>query len=70
MNLENPYKEYKVVISLEKQYSMWPTCKKIPFGWKETGKIGNQQECLVFINEIWTDLKPNIFKKKYKKKKI
>ncbi len=40
------------------QYSIWPDYKEIPLGWKDAGMIGPKTESLVFIKEIWTDMRP------------
>lgn len=49
---------YTVVMNYEEQYSLWPTYKDIPMGWSEVGKQGSKQECLTYINEVWTDMRP------------
>ena len=50
---------YIVVMNHEEQYSIWPQWKKeIPFGWKTVGKVGSKEECLTFIEEVWTDMRP------------
>ena len=49
---------YNVVISIEEQYSVWPSYREIPYGWRAEGKTGTKQECLDYINEVWTDMRP------------
>jgi MbtH protein len=49
---------YRVVVNHEEQYSIWPTHREIPLGWKEEGKVGLKAECLAHIKEIWTDMRP------------
>jgi MbtH protein len=49
--------EYKVVINHEEQYSIWPTAKPNPNGWRDAGKVGSKAECLAYIKEVWTDLR-------------
>lgn len=39
MDQADPFKEYRVVINMEEQYSIWPTCKDIPRGWNDVGGI-------------------------------
>jgi MbtH protein len=58
----DPFKEYRVVISVEDQYSIWPTCKEIPLGWNDAGKVGSKQECLDYIKEVWIDMRPKSLK--------
>lgn len=50
--------EYTVVINHEEQYSIWPTYREIPTGWSEVGRRGTEQECLDYIAEVWTDMRP------------
>jgi len=49
---------YKVVVNHEEQYSIWLADKKIPLGWKDTGRSGLKQECLDYIKEVWKDMRP------------
>lgn len=55
---------YRVVVNHEEQYSIWPEYKQIPLGWKETGKPGSKAECLAYIKEVWTDMRPLSLRKK------
>lgn len=49
---------FAVVINQEEQYSIWPDYKEIPQGWTAVGKSGRKQECLAYIDEVWTDMRP------------
>jgi uncharacterized protein YbdZ (MbtH family) len=49
---------YKVVVNHEEQYSIWPNYKEIPRGWQDVGKSGLKSECLDYIKEVWTDMRP------------
>ena len=49
---------YKVVVNHEEQYSIWLDYKEIPLGWKDAGKSGLKQECLDYIKQVWTDMRP------------
>lgn len=55
---------YNVVINDELQYSIWPVDRKFPSGWKSAGKAGTKQECLDYIKEVWTDMRPLSLRKK------
>jgi uncharacterized protein YbdZ (MbtH family) len=55
---------YIVVMNHEEQYSIWPSYKEIPLGWKDVGKSGLKPECLAYINEVWTDMRPLSLRKK------
>jgi MbtH protein len=49
---------YKVLVNHEEQYALWPADLDIPLGWKETGKSGPKKECLAYVDEVWTDMRP------------
>jgi MbtH protein len=49
---------YRVVVNHEEQYSIWPVERDIPAGWRDAGKAGPKDQCLAFINEHWTDMRP------------
>jgi len=49
---------FQVVINHEEQYSIWPDYKAIPAGWRAAGNSGLKQECLAYIEEHWTDMRP------------
>ena len=49
---------YNAVVNDEEQYSIWPKDREIPRGWKAVGKSGLKQECLDYIKEVWTDMRP------------
>ncbi|MDX1503287.1 MAG: MbtH family protein [Thermoanaerobaculia bacterium] len=55
---------YKVVINHEEQYSIWPVDRENPLGWKDVGRSGTKQECLDYIEEVWTDMRPLSLRKK------
>ena len=38
--------------------SIWPADREIPAGWRKAGKQGKKAECLTYINEVWTDMRP------------
>jgi uncharacterized protein YbdZ (MbtH family) len=49
---------YKAVVNHEEQYSIWPADRENPLGWYDAGKTGTKQECLDYIKEVWTDMRP------------
>lgn len=49
---------YKVVVNHEEQYSIWFADAPLPPGWQEKGKSGTKAECLDYIKEVWTDMRP------------
>jgi MbtH protein len=55
---------YKVVVNHEEQYSIWPTDRENALGWDDVGKTGPKAECLAYIKEVWTDMRPLSLRKK------
>ena len=55
---------YTVVMNDEEQYSIWPADRELPLGWKAVGKQGTKAECLAYIEEVWTDMRPLSLRKK------
>ena len=49
---------YKVVLNHEEQYSIWPAERENAPGWKDAGKTGMKAECLAWIKDVWTDMRP------------
>ena len=50
--------QFQVVVNHEEQYSIWPDYKEIPKGWRAVGKSGFKKECLGYIEQVWTDMRP------------
>ncbi len=48
----------RVVVNHEEQYSIWPIDRELPLGWRDGGKSGTKAECLAYIEEVWTDMRP------------
>jgi MbtH protein len=49
---------YFVVVNDEEQYSIWRDHKSVPDGWRAVGKRGPKAECLQYIENVWTDMRP------------
>jgi MbtH protein len=49
---------HDVVVNEEGQYSIWRAGKEIPAGWRDVGKRAPKAECLAYIDEVWTDMRP------------
>jgi MbtH protein len=58
MNENEDTTVYKVVVNHEEQYSIWPVARDNAPGWRDAGKQGTRAECLAFIGEVWTDMRP------------
>ena len=55
---------YLVVVNHEEQYSIWPVHRENPAGWSDAGKSGSKADCLAYIREVWTDMRPLSLRKK------
>ncbi len=55
---EEDTRQYTVVMNHEEQYSIWLADRELPLGWTAVGKTGTKQECLDYIEEVWTDMRP------------
>lgn len=55
---------YKVVVNHEMQYSIWFTDRENPPGWEDAGREGPREECLAYIEEVWTDMRPLSLRKR------
>ncbi|TDD54181.1 MbtH family NRPS accessory protein [Kribbella antibiotica] len=48
----------KVLVNDEEQYSLWPDYLTVPAGWTDTGVSGSKDECLAYVKDVWTDMRP------------
>ena len=55
---EDPDGAYLALINDERQYSLWPTFIDVPAGWSIAHPSDTRQACLDFIEEHWTDMRP------------
>ena len=55
---------YNVVVNHEEQYSIWPADRENPLGWNNVGKTGTKEECLNYIEQVWTDMRPLSLRRK------
>jgi MbtH protein len=55
---EDDNAEYLVVVNDENQHSLWPAFRDVPAGWTPVGPRGKRKECLDWIEEHWTDMRP------------
>ncbi|WP_431045578.1 MbtH family protein [Streptomyces sp. P1-3] len=55
---ENPDGSYLVLVNDEGQHSLWPSFADVPEGWRVVLGPTSRQECIGYVNENWTDLRP------------
>jgi MbtH protein len=55
---DDPDGEFLVLINDEEQYSLWPAFADVPPGWNVALDKDNRENCLKYINDNWTDMRP------------
>jgi MbtH protein len=62
MPMTNPFEDpdatYLVLVNDEGQHSLWPATIDVPSGWTIAHDRAGREECLQYINENWTDMRP------------
>ncbi|MFI8950978.1 MbtH family protein [Streptomyces sp. NPDC053750] len=49
---------FRVLVNAEGQHSIWPAALEVPAGWNAVGPTGNKAECMTYVDEHWTDMRP------------
>lgn len=49
---------FRVLVNDEEQHSLWPAGKEIPAGWRSVHGPAGKADCLAYVEEHWTDLRP------------
>ncbi|RSM88014.1 MbtH family protein [Kibdelosporangium aridum] len=55
---DNEDGSFFVLVNDEGQHSLWPTFAEVPAGWTRVYGEATRQECLAYVEENWTDLRP------------
>ncbi len=50
--------QFYVLVNDEDQHSLWPTFAAVPDGWRVVFGADGRQQCLQYVEEHWTDLRP------------
>jgi MbtH protein len=66
--MTNPFEDdnarFHVLINKEGQHSIWPIFIEIPEGWTIVYRMASRFDCLTYVNEHWTDMRPrSLFEK-------
>jgi MbtH protein len=56
---DDPDGKFLVLVNIDGQYSLWPSFVEVPAGWNVALHETTRQACIDFINENWTDMRPN-----------
>jgi uncharacterized protein YbdZ (MbtH family) len=58
----NPFDDdsgsFLVLINDEEQHSLWPAFADVPTGWRTVFGEASRAECLDYIEQNWTDIRP------------
>ena len=55
---DNEDGSFFVLVNDEGQHSLWPVFAEVPAGWTRVYGEATRQECLAYVEENWTDLRP------------
>ncbi|MER7756432.1 MbtH family protein [Kitasatospora sp. NPDC097643] len=55
---ENQDGRFVVLVNDEGQHSLWPTIVDVPAGWNIVHGESDRADCIRYIEENWTDLRP------------
>jgi MbtH protein len=58
MGIDDADTIFQVVVNDQDQYSIWFADRALPAGWTAAGITGGKQECLQYIEKVWTDMRP------------
>jgi MbtH protein len=50
--------EFFVLVNDEDQHSLWPSFAEVPAGWRVALGSTSRQQCLDYVAESWTDMRP------------
>lgn len=56
--LDDPDIDYVVVVNDEQQHSLWPAPVAVPEGWTVAHGPAARADCLGYVRENWTDIRP------------
>lgn len=48
----------RVLINDEEQYGIFPADLPLPGGWRDAGCTGTEDECVRYVDQHWTDMRP------------
>ncbi|MGW1360530.1 MbtH family protein [Streptomyces chartreusis] len=55
---DNENGTFLVLVNDEGQHSLWPVFAEIPQGWTTAFGEASRAECLEFVDQNWTDMRP------------
>ncbi|GAA4533820.1 MbtH family protein [Mycobacterium paraffinicum] len=55
---DNDSGTFLFLVNDEEQHSLWPLFADVPAGWSVVCGEAGRQDCLDFIEQNWTDIRP------------
>ncbi|GIF17053.1 MbtH family protein [Actinoplanes teichomyceticus] len=55
---DNEDGSFLVLVNGEGQHSLWPAFAEVPDGWTGVHGPASRQDCLGYVEQNWTDLRP------------
>lgn len=49
---------YLVLVNDEGQHSLWPETIAVPAGWRVVHGPAPRDQCLAYVDDNWTDMRP------------
>ena len=50
--------QFYVLVNDEEQHSLWPAFAEIPAGWRVVFGEAGRDDCVRFVEENWSDMRP------------
>lgn len=68
----NPFDDdngtFLVLVNDEDQHSLWPSFADIPAGWRVVYGEASRDECLAYVEQNWTDIRPKSLQESLKRR--
>jgi uncharacterized protein YbdZ (MbtH family) len=68
----NPFDDddgtFLVLVNNEDQHSLWPSFAEIPAGWRVVYGEASRAECLDYVEQNWTDIRPKSLQESVKRR--
>ncbi|MGZ4511660.1 MAG: MbtH family protein [Mycobacterium sp.] len=67
----NPFDDdngtFLVLVNNEDQHSLWPSFADTPSGWRVVYGEASRAECLDYVDQNWTDIRPKSLQESVKR---
>ena len=68
----NPFDDdngtFLVLVNNEDQHSLWPSFADTPAGWRVVYGEASRAECLDYVDQNWTDIRPKSLQESVKRR--